>query len=193
MDGNVFHVSIANCNNVVIVSNFLVNTYGLRSISFTNLRNLTLQQSALSFPQLLSSTRLIIDFNNVTIKEIQSHAFNGNIDEITFTSTQIDLIRPFAFTAFRDKAYFIKFIDTVFKLVEPQVRYLHIKFWKHAPLTLSFLGIQKIQCHQVGNNQLIVHKPTSYSNFLRRRSCGKFVHRKHNFQWSLFQGFFIQR
>lgn len=128
MDGNVFHVSIANCNNVVIVSNFLVNTYGLRSISFTNLRNLTLQQSALSFPQLLSSTRLIIDFNNVTIKEIQSHAFNGNIDEITFTSTQIDLIRPFAFTAFRDKAYFIKFIDTVFKLVEPQVRYLHIKF-----------------------------------------------------------------
>lgn len=120
MDGNVFHVSIANCNNVVIVSNFLVNTYGLRSISFTNLRNLTLQQSALSFPQLLSSTRLIIDFNNVTIKEIQSHAFNGNIDEITFTSTQIDLIRPFAFTAFRDKAYFIKFIDTVFKLVEPQ-------------------------------------------------------------------------
>lgn len=118
LSGHVFHISISNCKSIQIPTEFLVNTQGLRSMTFNNIESLVLQQRALSFPQLLSSTRLILEFNNVTIKEIQSHVFNGNIDEIAFTSSKIDVIRPFAFTSMG--AYFIRFTDTMIGSVEPQ-------------------------------------------------------------------------
>lgn len=55
---------------------------------------------------------------------IDSHAINGNIEEISFIGGRIDVIHPFGFTTLKDRAILLKMDNVLVKRIEPQVRYL---------------------------------------------------------------------
>ncbi|XP_053950722.1 uncharacterized protein LOC128858455 isoform X1 [Anastrepha ludens] len=118
--GYVFQIEISNCRFLTIEANALEDTQGLRTIHFTNIENLVLNKYALAFPRYASNTPLIIDFHKVNFELIDSHAINGNIEEISFIGGRIDVIHPFGFTTLKDRAILLKMDNVLVKRIEPQ-------------------------------------------------------------------------
>lgn len=118
--GYVFQVEISNCRSLTIEANALEDTQGLRKINFKNVENLILHKYALAFPRYASNTPLIIEFERVNFELIDSHAINGNIEEISFIGGRIDVIHPFGFTTIKDRAMLLKMDNVLVKRIEPQ-------------------------------------------------------------------------
>ncbi|XP_050329406.1 uncharacterized protein LOC126758957 [Bactrocera neohumeralis] len=118
--GYVFQVEISNCRSLTIEANALEDTQGLRKINFKNVENLILNKYALAFPRYASNTPLIIEFDRVNFELIDSHAINGNIEEISFIGGRIDVINPFGFTTLKDRAILLKMDNVLVKRIEPQ-------------------------------------------------------------------------
>ncbi|XP_067640224.1 uncharacterized protein [Eurosta solidaginis] len=118
--GYVFQVEISNCKSLTIEANTLEDTQGLRKINFKNIENLILNKYALAFPRYASNTPLIIEFDRVNFELIDSHAINGNIEEISFSGGRIDAIHPFGFTTLKDRAILLKMDNVLVKKIEPQ-------------------------------------------------------------------------
>ncbi|XP_017493390.1 PREDICTED: uncharacterized protein LOC108381487, partial [Rhagoletis zephyria] len=129
--GYVFQVEISNCKFLTIEANALEDTQGLRKINFKNIENLILNKYALAFPRYASNTPLIIEFDRVNFELIDSHAINGNIEEISFIGGRIDVIHPFGFTTLKDRAILLKMDNVLVKRIEPQVRVVqfHRIYW----------------------------------------------------------------
>ncbi|XP_046802127.1 uncharacterized protein LOC111675319 isoform X1 [Lucilia cuprina] len=118
--GSAFQMEIRNCKSLTINSNALEETQGLRKITFKNVENLVLNKYALSFPLYSSSTPLIIAFEKVKVKLIDSHAINGQIEEITFVDSSIETINPFGFTILKSNALLLKMENVQINRIESQ-------------------------------------------------------------------------
>ncbi|XP_065362961.1 uncharacterized protein LOC135956405 [Calliphora vicina] len=118
--GSAFQMEIRNCKSLTINSNALEETQGLRKITFKNVENLVLNKYALSFPLYSSSTPLIISFERVKVKLIDSHAINGQIEEITFVDSSIETINPFGFTILKSNALLLKMENVQINRIESQ-------------------------------------------------------------------------
>ncbi|XP_037930260.1 uncharacterized protein LOC119664995, partial [Teleopsis dalmanni] len=56
----------------------------------------------------------------VNFELIDSHAINGNIEEISFIGGRIGVINPFGFTTLKDRAIILKMENVLVKKIEPQ-------------------------------------------------------------------------
>ncbi|XP_055913958.1 uncharacterized protein LOC129947431 [Eupeodes corollae] len=120
LDGYVYQIEISNCKHMYIRAHALENIQGLRTVIFKKVQNLILTKNALSFPIHTSNTPLIVEFKEVKIEIIESHAINGNIGEITFIGCTIESIRPFAFTTLKDHSILFKMDGVRIIDIEPQ-------------------------------------------------------------------------
>lgn len=120
LDGYVYQIEISNCKHMYIRAHALQDIQGLRTVSFKKIQNLILTPNALSFPILISNTPLIVEFKEVKIEIIESHAINGNIGEISFVGCTIESIRPFAFTTLKDHSMWFKMDGVRINNIEPQ-------------------------------------------------------------------------
>lgn len=120
LDGYVYQIEISNCKHMYVRAHALEYIQGLRTVIFKKVDNLILTPNALSFPIHTSNTPLIVEFKEVKIEVIESHAINGNIGEITFISCSIESIRPFAFTTLKDHSMLFKMDGVRINNIEPQ-------------------------------------------------------------------------
>ncbi|XP_055846455.1 uncharacterized protein LOC129912282 [Episyrphus balteatus] len=120
LDGYVYQIEISNCKHMYVRPHALANIQGLRTVIFKKVENLILTSNALSFPIHTSNTPLYVEFKEVKIEIIESHAINGNIGEITFISSTIESIRPFAFTTLKDHSILFKMDGVKINNIEPQ-------------------------------------------------------------------------
>ncbi|XP_036319047.1 uncharacterized protein LOC118733656 [Rhagoletis pomonella] len=159
--GYVFQVEISNCKSLTIEANALEDTQGLRKINFKNIENLVLNKYALAFPRYASNTPLIIEFDRVNFELIDSHAINGNIEEISFIGGRIDVIHPFGFTTLKDRAILLKMDNVLVKRIEPQafkkfaVEQLEIRscvFQTNVP-SKAFYELEVLNSLRIHNNQ----------------------------------------
>ncbi|XP_073834039.1 uncharacterized protein [Musca autumnalis] len=118
--GSAYQLEIRNCKFLTIESNALQETLHLRKIFFKNVENLVLSQYALSLPDYSSNTPLILSFEKVKIKLIDSLAINGQIEEVTIVDSYIESIRPFAFNILRNNALRLTMDRVKIKRIEPQ-------------------------------------------------------------------------
>uniref|UniRef100_A0A1L8EBN5 Uncharacterized protein n=2 Tax=Haematobia irritans TaxID=7368 RepID=A0A1L8EBN5_HAEIR len=102
--GSAYQLEIRNCKSLTIESNALKDTQHLHKITFKNVDDLVLNQYALSLPDYSSSTPLILSFEKVKVKLIDSLAINGQIEEITFIDSYLETVRPFAFNILKNNA-----------------------------------------------------------------------------------------
>uniref|UniRef100_A0A1I8P1W3 Uncharacterized protein n=1 Tax=Stomoxys calcitrans TaxID=35570 RepID=A0A1I8P1W3_STOCA len=102
--GSAYQLEIRNCKSFTIDSNVLRDIQHLHKITFKNVDNLVLNQYALSLPDYSSSTPLILSFEKVKVKLIDSLAINGQIEEITFVDCYLESVRPFAFNILKNNA-----------------------------------------------------------------------------------------
>lgn len=120
LDGYVYQIEISNCKHMYVRPHALEHIQGLRTVIFKKVENLILTPNALSFPIYTSNTPLIVEFKEVKIEIIESHAINGNIGEITFIGCTIESIRPFAFTTLKDHSMLFKMDGVKINNIEPQ-------------------------------------------------------------------------
>uniref|UniRef100_T1PEK7 Leucine rich repeat protein n=1 Tax=Musca domestica TaxID=7370 RepID=T1PEK7_MUSDO len=118
--GSAYQLEIRNCQSLTIESNALQETQHLHKIIFKNVENLVLNQHSLTLPDYSSSTPLILSFEKVKIKLIDSLAINGQIEEITIVDSYIESIRPFAFNILKNNALRLTMDRVQIKRIEPQ-------------------------------------------------------------------------
>lgn len=56
------------------------------------------------------------------MKLIDSHAINGQIEEITFVDSEIDTIKAFGFTILKSNSLLLKMDNVRINKIEPQVK-----------------------------------------------------------------------
>ncbi|XP_017074370.1 LOW QUALITY PROTEIN: uncharacterized protein LOC108110031 [Drosophila eugracilis] len=120
LKGSVYMVEIRNCRDLVVDANRLADTMDLRKVTFRNVGQLVLREHALSVPRYASNKALIVEFEQTNLKLIESHAINGNIEEISFVGGRIDLMKPFGFTTTKDSAILLKLDGVTIQRIESQ-------------------------------------------------------------------------
>ncbi|EDX17934.1 uncharacterized protein LOC6725979 [Drosophila simulans] len=118
--GNVYIIEIRNCRDLLVEANRLANTMGLRKVVFRQVGQLVLREHALSVPRYASNKALIVEFEQTNLKLIESHAINGNIEEISFVGGRIELMKPFGFTTTKDSAILLKLDGVTIQRIESQ-------------------------------------------------------------------------
>jgi len=119
--GNVYMIEIRNCRDLLVEANRLANTMGLHKVVFRQVGQLVLREHALSVPRYASNKALIVEFEQTNLKLIESHAINGNIEEISFVGGRIELMKPFGFTTTKDSAILLKLDGVTIQRIESQV------------------------------------------------------------------------
>lgn len=107
-------IEIRNCRDLLVEANRLANTMGLHKVVFRQVGQLVLREHALSVPRYASNKALIVEFEQTNLKLIESHAINGNIEEISFVGGRIELMKPFGFTTTKDSAILLKLTGSPF-------------------------------------------------------------------------------
>ncbi|XP_016985479.1 uncharacterized protein LOC108049004 [Drosophila rhopaloa] len=120
LHGGVNQVEIRNCRDLVVEANRLADTVGLRKVTFRQVGQLVLREHALSVPRYASNKALIVEFEQTNLQLIESHAINGNIEEISFVGGRIELMKPFGFTTTKDSAILLKFDGVTIQRIESQ-------------------------------------------------------------------------
>ncbi|XP_017130472.1 uncharacterized protein LOC108148134 [Drosophila elegans] len=120
LHGSVYLVEIRNCRDLVVEANRLADTVGLRKVTFRQVGQLVLREHALSVPRYASNKALIVEFEQTNLQLIESHAINGNIEEISFVGGRIELMKPFGFTTTKDSAILLKFDGVTIQRIESQ-------------------------------------------------------------------------
>ncbi|XP_039498590.1 uncharacterized protein LOC120456067 [Drosophila santomea] len=118
--GNVYMIEIRNCRDLLVEANRLADTMGLRKVIFRQVGQLVLREHALSVPRYASNKALIVEFEQTNLKLIESHAINGNIEEISFVGGRIELMKPFGFTTTKDSAILLKLDGVTIQRIESQ-------------------------------------------------------------------------
>eukprot|EP00099_Drosophila_melanogaster_P030405 NP_996437.1 uncharacterized protein Dmel_CG5541, isoform B [Drosophila melanogaster] len=118
--GNVYMIEIRNCRDLLVEANRLANTMGLHKVVFRQVGQLVLREHALSVPRYASNKALIVEFEQTNLKLIESHAINGNIEEISFVGGRIELMKPFGFTTTKDSAILLKLDGVTIQRIESQ-------------------------------------------------------------------------
>lgn len=119
LQGSVYQVEVRNCRDLNVESNTLDATEGLRKIRFQQIDKLQLQKNALSVSRYKA---LIVEFENVNLERIDSHAISGHIEEISFVGGRIEQMQPFGFTTTKDSAILLKLDGVHVQRIESQVR-----------------------------------------------------------------------
>lgn len=117
--GSVYQVEVRNCRDLTVESNTLEQTEALRKIRFQQIDKLRLQKNALSVSRYKA---LIVEFENVNVELIDSHAISGHIEEISFVGGRIEQMQPFGFTTTKDSAILLKLDGVTVQRMESQVR-----------------------------------------------------------------------
>lgn len=66
MDGNIFQIRVLNCKELRIKGGTFRSLSMLTRVSFTNVEDLILEENSLEFPDRVPSTRVRLDFINVS-------------------------------------------------------------------------------------------------------------------------------
>lgn len=119
LQGSVYQVEVRNCRDLIVDSNTVDQTEGLRKITFQHIDQLTLYKNALSVSRYKA---LIVEFEQVNFRQIDSHAISGNIEEISFVGGRIEQMQPFGFTTTKDSAILLKLDGVTVQRMESQVR-----------------------------------------------------------------------
>lgn len=119
LQGSVYQVEVRNCRDLNVESNTLDATEGLRKIRFQQIDKLQLQKNALTVSRYKA---LIVEFENVNLERIDSHAISGHIEEISFVGGRIEQMQPFGFTTTKDSAILLKLDGVQVQRIESQVR-----------------------------------------------------------------------
>lgn len=119
LQGSVYQVEVRNCRDLTVDSNTVDQTEGLRKIIFQHIDQLALHKNALSVSRYKA---LIVEFEQVNLRQIDSHAISGNIEEISFVGGRIEQMQPFGFTTTKDSAILLKLDGVMVQRMESQVR-----------------------------------------------------------------------
>ncbi|XP_030378379.1 uncharacterized protein LOC115627003 [Scaptodrosophila lebanonensis] len=116
LGGVAYKIEIRNCRALNVEPYALTDTIGLRTITFRQVDNLVLNKYALSY----ASKAIIVEFEQVNFKLIDSHAINGNIEEISFVGGRIELMQPFGLTTTKDSAILLRLDGVTIQRIESQ-------------------------------------------------------------------------
>ncbi|ALC49440.1 CG5541 [Drosophila busckii] len=120
LHGSIYHLEVRNCRNLTVEAHSLHRTENLRKISFQHIQHLVLHKFALSVPRDTSNKALIVEFEQVNFQLIDSHAINGNIEEISFVGGRIEQMQPFGLTTTKDSAILLKLEGVHIQRIESQ-------------------------------------------------------------------------
>lgn len=121
-------MKLSNCQNVRFGSNAIKKMLSIRELQLYNIRNLTLEDSSLSWDGYRDDRRNDDNLPSVTIKiigtiirTISSNTFKGIYDQIHFKNVIIDEIAQYAFSMSSTRTTrSITFVNTTFLKIQPQ-------------------------------------------------------------------------
>lgn len=121
-------MKISNCQNVRFGSNAIKKMLSIRDIHLSNIRNLTLEDSSLTWDGYRDDRRNEDNLPSITVKiigcnvrTISSNTFKGIYDQIHFEDVIIDEISQYAFSMSSTRtARSMTFVNATFGRIQPQ-------------------------------------------------------------------------
>ncbi|XP_068159966.1 uncharacterized protein [Drosophila tropicalis] len=182
LKGAVDRIEVRNCPDLIVETNTLTYTEGLRKIRFQHIGQLVLHEYGLSVSRYASNKALIVEFEDVNFHLIDSHAINGNIDEISFVGGSIEKIQPFGFTTIKERAILLKLEGVTIQRIESQafkkfsveqMIIANCHFTGNLP-TRAFYEVEVLNELSIRNNQFLeVHSHAFALKFISKLSLSE--------------------